>query len=213
MNARFAHARPDERANLYRYAEYADWQHQLAERRVPMPLVPSTRWPWANTSNSNCGSPPCSGPGVPLTGVEELRGSKPVVYYQDSLTFNQFDWTGSMDQALRQIISGRLGGRPAGTAGHCAFPAIGDLVARPRHPVQVGASSEPLVAFAGPWLSGLQFDDQNLPGRQVGPGAGPAGGLSRCRQLTSMTNCRRAAGPRACRSPNWRPAFKQARPN
>lgn len=110
VNARFAGGSRQARSDLYRFAEYVDWtdglarlsasergglvQLAVAEKRLDLHYQLTTM----PTDRS-----------LALAELGDLRPGKVIVYRQDSVSLNGLDWTNSVDQSLRQVVTGKLG--------------------------------------------------------------------------------------------------------
>ena len=88
-----------DRANVYRFAEYADWHDALARSRdLGEALVPII-----NKGNFGFGLKLAKTPGTePLTAInaKAVREGKVVVYRQDSAGLNNIDWNAPIEQSL-----------------------------------------------------------------------------------------------------------------
>ena len=111
VNARLADRPNDMRGNLHRFAQYADWQHQMAQSSNKGQLGGSVR-PLAVGNHFDFEFQLAAIPSTQPISLSELAQSfsaKAAVYRQDSVALNRLDWTAPVDQALRQVITGDLG--------------------------------------------------------------------------------------------------------
>lgn len=107
VNARFVASSPQAKADLYRYAEYVDWQDRIARSRVGGAVEETVADDHFDFDYRLADS--YQARSVSDAEAAGLRAGDIIVYRQDSPSLNSIDWTGSIDQALRKVISGRLG--------------------------------------------------------------------------------------------------------
>jgi hypothetical protein len=111
VNARWASNGGNANGDLYRYAQYADWQDRLAQPgsngRVNGSLHALRAGNHFDFELRLAEMPP--GHEVSLAEIEQSSHAKAVVYRQDDVRLNSLDWASPVDQALRQVVSGRLG--------------------------------------------------------------------------------------------------------
>ncbi|WP_426409760.1 hypothetical protein [Bradyrhizobium ganzhouense] len=108
VNARYVKGSTQAKADIYRYAEFADWQDRIARTRAGGLIEPTIaadgRFDFQYRLND-------------LSAVKQvsaaegagLRGKDFIVYSQDGASLNKLDWTTSVDESLRTIVSGKLG--------------------------------------------------------------------------------------------------------
>jgi hypothetical protein len=97
------------RENVYRYAEYADFQdNMLAHYRDLGDIIRPEYRDDTFDFSLQLGKTPGT-VGVNTIDFDKVRSGQVVVYRQDMPGLNNLDWNISTEQALRQVIEGRLG--------------------------------------------------------------------------------------------------------
>lgn len=107
VNARFVSGSPQAKADLYRYAEYVDWVDRIARSRrggSVEAIAAGNRFDFNHRLADFSRAKPLS-----AEEVSGLPAKKIIVYRQDHASLNQLEWTASLDQTLRRVMSGKLG--------------------------------------------------------------------------------------------------------
>ncbi|MER9070425.1 hypothetical protein NKH84_28380 [Mesorhizobium sp. M0902] len=111
VNARLAGGSSSAHGDLYRFAEYADWQDAMARPPRAGELGGSVQSRVAGDRfdfGFQLGSMPSSQPLGPGQ-LAQVKGSNAVVYHQDIASLNGIDWSAPVDKSLGQVVMGDLG--------------------------------------------------------------------------------------------------------